>query len=93
MSRKVAKRYIVHGRVQGVGFRAFVEYSARPIGVRGWVRNRDDGHVEVYAIGTAEQLSEFEGHLWRGPRFSEVRHVHATEDNIDSGVREFEIRY
>jgi acylphosphatase len=70
-----------------------VEYTARPIGVNGWVRNLDEGHVEVYAIGNAEQLSALEGYLWQGPRFSDVRGVTTAEDTIDSGVRGFQIRY
>jgi hypothetical protein len=47
----------------------------------------------VYAIGSADQLSELEGHLWRGPRLADVRGVHATEDTVDSGVRGFQTRY
>ena len=93
VSRKVAKHYVVRGRVHGVGFRSFVEYSARPIGVTGWVRNLDDGTVEVYAAGTPEQLSELENLLWRGPRLSEVRGVNAREEVVDSSVRGFFIRY
>ncbi len=92
MIRKQAKRYIVRGRVQGVGFRYFVEYTAGPLGITGWVRNNDDGTVEVYAIGNADQLSQLEDGLWRGPRFSEVRGVTASEDIVDSGVRSFRIR-
>jgi acylphosphatase len=91
VDRRIAKRYIVRGNVQGVGFRAFVQYSAEPIGVRGWVRNLDDGSVEVYAVGTPDQLSELESALWRGPRFSDVRGVQAREDTIDSGIRGFHI--
>jgi acylphosphatase len=89
---RIAKKYNVRGLVQGVGFRAFVQYSAEPMGVKGWVRNLDDGSVEVYAIGTLEQLSELEGYLWRGPRWSEVRGVTVKEDVIDAGVRNFRIR-
>ena len=45
--------YLVKGRVQGVGFRWFVQREAAEIGLRGWVRNTDDGHVEVVAAGDA----------------------------------------
>jgi acylphosphatase len=93
VSRRVAKHYIVRGRVQGVGFRSFVEYSARPIGVTGWVRNLDDGSVEVYAAGTPDQLSQFEDVLWRGPRMSDVRALNAREEVVDSSVHGFFIRY
>lgn len=92
VSRRQAKRYTVRGRVQGVGFRWFVTNSAGPIGVTGWVRNLDDGAVEVYAIGTQEQLAELESSLWRGPHYSEVRGVNGRDDVIDADVRGFRIR-
>ncbi|MEJ7607471.1 MAG: acylphosphatase [Bryobacteraceae bacterium] len=47
-----AKRYLVRGRVQGVGFRWFVQQSAVSMKLRGWTRNLDNGDVEVYAVGT-----------------------------------------
>jgi acylphosphatase len=77
--QKLAKLFRVRGRVQGVGFRYFVNRSANSLGVRGWVRNDDDGSVQVYAIGTKAQLSELAGHLWTGPRWSEVRGVDESE--------------
>ncbi len=55
-STQIFRRYLVIGRVQGVGFRWFVEREARLIGVGGWVRNRDDGAVEVLASGSNAQL-------------------------------------
>ena len=82
----------MRGRVQGVGFRAFVEHAATRIGVRGWARNADDGSVEVYASGTPEQLSELSSYLWRGPRMSEVRHVEETEAPVEE-CADFQIRY
>jgi acylphosphatase len=89
---RIAKRYVVRGRVQGVGFRAFVQESASSIGIAGWVRNLDDGTVEVYATGPAEKVGQLEDSLWRGPRWSEVRGVNTREDTIDSGVTGFRIR-
>jgi acylphosphatase len=65
--------------VQGVGFRWFVEKTAVSIGVRGWVRNEDDGRVHVYAVGTPDQLNELAGHLYKGPRVAEVRGVEEQE--------------
>jgi len=70
--------------VQGVGFRYFVEHAAQQLGVRGWVRNDDDGSVEVYAVGTREQLSELAGLLWRGPRWAEVRGVEESEAAVEN---------
>jgi acylphosphatase len=81
MPRKeqIARHYIVRGRVQGVGFRAFVNHSANALGVRGWVRNLDDGSVEVLAMGNSAQINELAALLHRGPRFSEVRGVEESE--------------
>jgi acylphosphatase len=69
------RRYVVSGRVQGVGFRWFVEREAAQIGIAGWVRNRADGDVEVMATGTREQHSAFRRKLQEGPRASRVDHV------------------
>jgi acylphosphatase len=82
--QKLAKLYRVRGRVQGVGFRYFVEQSAKPLGIRGWVRNDDDGTVEVYAVGTSGQHSDFAGLLWQGPRWAEVRGVDETEAAVEN---------
>jgi acylphosphatase len=81
---KQARLYRVRGRVQGVGFRYFVEHSAHGLGVTGWVRNSDDGSVEVYAAGTAAQLADLVGLLWKGPRWAEVRGVDESEAPLES---------
>ena len=65
----------VEGRVQGVGFRAFVEQSAMALNLKGWVRNRWDGSVEVLAEGEHKNLEVFLAALWRGPRASSVTDV------------------
>ena len=73
---KQARRYFVSGIVQGVGFRYFAQLAAERLQVSGYTRNLPDGGVEVYAIGTAEQLSKMRLALERGPwgaRVSEVR--------------------
>jgi acylphosphatase len=80
---KTARRYQVRGRVQGVGFRYFVEQAAGALGIRGWVRNLDDGSVEVYGVGTEAQLSELAGMLRKGPRWAEVRGVDESEAPIE----------
>lgn len=82
--QKIAKLFRIRGRVQGVGFRYFVNHSANTLGVRGWVRNDDDGTVEVYAIGTSAQLSELAGFLSKGPRWAEVRGVDEREAAIEN---------
>jgi len=65
--------------VQGVGFRWFVEKNASNIGVSGWVHNEDDGRVQVYAVGTADQLNQLAALLHQGPRMAEVRGVEEQE--------------
>jgi acylphosphatase len=92
-SKRAARRYLVWGIVQGVGYRAFAANAANLAGLTGWVRNLDDGRVEVYALGEPEQLSFFEGRLRQGPHFSDVRGVDARDDIIDAGVRGFGIRH
>lgn len=89
---KIAKRYRVRGRVQGVGYRYFVEKSASLIGVHGYTRNLEDGSVEVYAVGTRAQLNELAGHLWKGPRMAEVRGVEESEAPLEE-MRGFSIRH
>jgi acylphosphatase len=77
--QREARQYFIQGRVQGVGYRYWAQLHARRLGIRGFARNLDDGRVEIYAVGTAEQLSEYAGHLWQGPPFSDVRAVEARE--------------
>jgi acylphosphatase len=91
MEAQVARRYLISGMVQGVGYRAFAERSARETGVTGWARNLDDGRVEVHANGTAGQLDGFEARLRRGPRWAEVRTVEVSEAAV-SPAGEFHIR-
>jgi len=66
---------IVHGRVQGVGFRYFVMESVRGLDITGWVRNRYDGTVEVMAEGSKSSLDQLLVMLKRGPRSSNVLKV------------------
>jgi acylphosphatase len=70
--------------VQGVGFRYFVEDSAEKIGIRGFVRNRRDGSVEVYAIGTPEQLKKLREALEKGPIMSHVSGVQEEPDAVNA---------
>ena len=77
-----ARRYVVRGRVQGVGFRYFVQREAVRLELAGWVRNLDDGCVEVHAQGPAARLDELAAALHRGPRFSEVRGVEEIEASM-----------
>ena len=74
-----ARRYVVRGRVQGVGFRYFVQREALRLSLSGWVRNLDDGNVETHAQGSAAALAEFAGALHKGPRAADVRGVEESE--------------
>ncbi|MBZ5577337.1 MAG: acylphosphatase [Acidobacteriia bacterium] len=77
-----ARRWLVRGRVQGVGFRYFAQRAAVELGLTGYVRNLDDGRVEVYAVGPEDKLSEFAGRLHRGPRCAEVHGVDEQESEL-----------
>ena len=88
---RIARFYRIRGRVQGVGFRYFAEKAAQELGIRGWVRNDDDGTVQVYAVGTQEQLSEMAGLLWKGPRWAEVRGVEESEAAVEK-CSDFSVR-
>ena len=66
------RRYVITGRVQGVGFRWFVEREAAQLAIAGWVRNREDGSVEVMATGTPEQQRNLRSKLREGPRAARV---------------------
>lgn len=76
----------VTGRVQGVFFRAWTRETARELGLRGTVKNRGDGSVEVHAEGTTEALEEFQERLWTGPPAASVEGVavKVSEEEIPS---------
>ena len=77
-----AKRYLVSGNVQGVGFRIFAERTARQLGVAGYVKNLFNGSVEIYAIGNAAQLEALRKELQSGPRFATVDAVTEAEAEL-----------
>ncbi|PYX10048.1 MAG: acylphosphatase [Acidobacteria bacterium] len=87
----LAHRYVVRGRVQGVGFRWFVEREAHILGISGWVRNNSDGSVEVLAQGTREQLQGLRSRLRQGPRAARVDDVEEFEAKPVSGLNTFRI--
>ena len=78
---RVARRFVLSGRVQGVGFRYFAQDAARREGLHGYVTNQDDGTVEVRAEGDADALERFERTLRQGPSRSRVEHV--TIDEVE----------
>ncbi len=76
---KVTKHVIVHGRVQGVGFREYLRREAEHQGVTGWVRNRHDGTVEAVVYGWPEDVDKVLGWVRRGPPAARVTAVHVNE--------------
>ena len=79
-----ARRYLISGRVQGVGFRYFAEAAAAREGLHGSVRNLPDGHVEAVAEGDAESVERFERAIRHGPPGARVDHVEV-DDIVPSG--------
>jgi acylphosphatase len=84
---------IVHGRVQGVNFRFYTRQRAIDIGVRGYVRNRWDGTVEVVAEGTQASLDELLSFLRVGPRSALVTELDIQWPDPTGSFRRFEVRY
>jgi acylphosphatase len=81
---RVARRYLIEGRVQGVGFRAFAEHQAAIEGLHGWARNLPDGRVEVVWEGEQSAVDRAEAKLRRGPAHADVRAV-SVEDAPPGG--------
>ena len=90
--KALARRYLVRGRVQGVGFRWFVEREAHMLQVAGWVRNNADGTVEVLAQGTREQLAGLHSRLREGPRAARVDQVEVSDAESTPGITSFQVR-
>jgi len=84
----VAIRLSIVGRVQGVGFRAFVAWQAQSNGLRGWVRNRGDGSVEALLIGEGDAIEVVITRCGRGPALARVDRLlrHPAEDD---GTQDF----
>jgi acylphosphatase len=89
---KIARRYFVSGRVQGVGYRYFAQRAASHLKLAGWVRNLSDGRVEAYAVGAEAVLEVFEAKLQEGPHASRVTDVIAEVAGVDATIEGFQIR-
>jgi acylphosphatase len=85
--------FLIKGRVQGVGFRWFVHREASNLNLRGWVRNTEEGEVEVLACGTTDELASLRSALHRGPRGARVDSVveHHLADTESAGLSHFRI--
>lgn len=88
---RTAKKYVISGIVQGVGYRFFAERVANQLGIQGYVKNLWDDNVEVYAIGDAASLEEFKRHLAQGPRSAHVTAIEESEAAVSSRYSRFVI--
>src|SRR5579863_3558427 len=86
-----ARRFIVRGRVQGVGFRWFVEREAHILGITGWVRNNADGSVEILAQGSRDQLFGLRSRLREGPRAARVDGLEEADARPAASITSFRI--
>jgi len=84
---------IVRGDVQGVGFRYFVQRKAQQLGLSGWVRNNDDGTVELVAEGSRQQLEQLKKALEEGPRLARVDRVETRWSSAAGGLGSFELAW
>jgi acylphosphatase len=89
----IARRFIVKGRVQGVGYRYFAINAANRCGVAGTVRNLPDGAVEAVAEGSPNAMACFKEQLERGPSYARVTSVHEAEIKPTGRYKEFDVTY
>jgi len=93
MSDEVRLQAIVHGYVQGVNFRYYTQLRARELGVKGYVRNRWDGTVEVVAEGEREAVEKLLEFIKVGPRAARVQRVDTQWQDPTGQFAYFEVRY
>jgi acylphosphatase len=91
MSKRVRIR--VHGRVQGVFYRATAQQKAAELGLRGWVRNRPDGDVELLCEGSGEDLEAMAAWCRTGPSGARVEHIDLSWEEPKEDFHDFAIRY
>lgn len=77
----IARRFVIHGRVQGVGYRMWAQRQALQHGLEGFVRNRRDGSVEALVVGSPELVTSFIEACRRGPPGAAVTHIHESESS------------
>ena len=93
MTGKIRKAARAQGRVQGVGFRFFVQTEAKKARVTGWVKNENDGSVTMEIQGTPEQLAALEERIKKGNGFAKVSQLESTEIAVVAGESQFSINY
>ncbi len=84
---------VVHGDVQGVGFRYFAQRKGRQLGLQGWVRNNDDGTVELVAEGERPALEELKRAVEQGPRMAHVDRVDARWSSATGNLAGFDLAW
>lgn len=90
VNEPVSRHLIVRGRVQGVGYRNYIQYKAGLLNIKGWVRNRLDGSVEAVVHGSPEAVAEIIDCAKRGPRAAEVTAV--TVSDAEGRHEQFVVR-
>ncbi len=89
---RVARRFVISGRVQGVGFRYFAQNAAAREGVTGWVQNLPDGRVEAFVEGDEEAVTRVERAIRSGPRGAVVEHVDVSDEEAGGSLKGFSIK-
>ena len=93
MSSNIIQKHIfVSGRVQGVGFRAFLRRQAAGLNIKGWAKNLRDGRVEVVIQGKKEKIKQMISFIKEGPSFAKVNDIEIKDENL-SEFEKFEIRF
>lgn len=92
MTKKKNVHIFLSGRVQGVGFRAFIRKNANKLGVNGWVKNLQDGRVEAVFTGERKNVNKLIELVKKGPRFAKVNNIEIRDD-IDENFNDFKIKY
>jgi acylphosphatase len=90
----ISRKFILKGRVQGVGFRFFTTKNANALGITGYVKNLANGNVEVYAKGEEQKIDKFKAKLIKGNSFSRVEDIEEYKvDEEDISNDSFHVRY
>ena len=89
---RVARRFVISGRVQGVGFRYFTQDAAAREGVTGWVQNVPDGRVEAFVEGDEEAVTRIERAIRSGPRGARIETVDVEDEEATGVLKGFRIR-
>jgi len=89
---ELARRIVIRGRVQGVGYRDAAVQAAFELGVHGWVRNRREGDVEALVQGESDAVDRFVAWCRRGPPLARVAEAESTAAEMEAGLCAFETR-